>query len=155
MFARLLLLFILVPLADLALLMVISKYTSIGWTIALVIVTGFIGAWLARRQGVSVGMRIRDRLSQNLNPGDLLTDGAMIIFAAGLLITPGLITDVVGFSLLIPSMRRGYKQWAMRWLKSHFQIQIVRGNSTAQPDVVDGEVVSERQAAPEVERIEK
>ena len=105
MFARLLLIFILVPLADLFLLIVLSRYITISATIALVVVSGIIGAWLAKNQIGRVGTRIRNRLTQNQMPADLLTDGGMILFAAGLLITPGLLTDLIGFSLLIPTCR--------------------------------------------------
>ena len=148
MFARLLLVFILVPLADLVLLMVISKYVTIFTTIGLIVISGIIGAWLAKRQSGAVGGKIREQLVQNRVPSDLLTDGAMILFAAGLLITPGLLTDAFGFSLLIPSCRGWYKKRALDYLKSHFKIQIVRtdpkqGQSQA-PDIVDGEVVNKR-----------
>ena len=144
MFARLLLLFILVPLADLVLLMLLSKYTGILLTIGLVVVSGIIGAWLAKQQVGNVGHKIRSQLSQNQLPAGLLTDGGMILFAAGLLITPGLITDVFGFSLLIPRCRQWYKDRAIKWVKEHFEVQVVTMNTQRQQqsDVVDGEVVS-------------
>jgi len=145
-FARLLLLFILVPLADLVLLMLISKFTSIFFTVALIVVSGAIGAWLARQQGTSVSNKIRNEFQQNLMPSGLLTDGAMILFAAGLLITPGLLTDIFGFSLLIPACRGWYKKKSMGWIKEHFKVQVKNTfngtNPFESPDIVDGEVVS-------------
>ena len=143
MFARLLLIFILVPLADLFLLMVISKYTTVTATVGLVIVSGIIGAWLAKKQIGRVGIRIRNRLNENRMPADLLTDGGMILFAAALLITPGLLTDLLGFSLLIPKCRTWYKSWAVQWLKNNFKVQVYTHHSPSRsPDIVEGEVIS-------------
>lgn len=148
MLARLLLLFILVPLADLVLLLLIANWTHWTTTVLLVIVSGIIGAWLAKQQSGSVGSKIRDQLGRNLVPSELLTDGALILFAAGLLITPGLITDVVGLSLLIPRTRRWYKRRAWKWLKEHFRVQVTTMKSPGfDDDTVEGEVVSSRENA--------
>ena len=146
MFAKLLLVFILVPLADLILLLMISNFTSVWFTIALIIVSGTIGAWLARQQGTKVTDKIRNEFQQNMMPSSLLTDGAMILFAAGLLITPGMLTDAFGFSLLIPSCRAWYKTKTMSLLKEHFKVQVKKSfgnvNPFEDPDIVDGEVVN-------------
>ena len=148
MFGRLLLLFIIVPLADLFLLMWISKFTGIMVTISLVILTGAIGAWLARHQGTFVKGQIKDRLSQRQMPADLIGDGAMIMFAAGLLLTPGLLTDVLGFSLLIPACRTQYKRFFAKRLKGSFNFSVFTPSSDAHgrrpvddPNIIDGEVV--------------
>ncbi len=148
MFGRLLFLFIVVPLVDLTLLLVISQYLTWQVTIATVIISGIIGAWLASRQGRSVKIRMRDQMMQNQLPTGLLTDGAMILFAAGLLITPGLITDAFGFSLLIPPIREFYKRAISGWVKKNFQVKVVDFNQFEQqsgawgdPDVVEGRVV--------------
>ena len=150
MFGRLLLLFILVPLADLILLLVIAGWTHWTTTVLLVILSGFVGAWLAKRQSNALGMKIKDQMIQNMVPSNLLTDGALIIFAAALLITPGLITDVVGLTLLIPITRQWYKSQAMRILKSHFSVQVQNMNPGMNPGmnprpaddgIVDGKVV--------------
>ena len=122
MFGRLLFLFIVVPLVDLFLLLWISKHTGLAATIGLVIITGVIGASLARRQGSFVKGQIKDRLSRQQMPTDLLGDGAMIMFAAGLLLTPGLLTDLLGFSLLLPAGRAFYKRIVADKFKSNFQV---------------------------------
>ena len=150
MFARLLLIFVLVPLIDLVLLLGLSKLTSWTWTVLIVVVSGILGAWLAKRQTSSVGTKIRDQLVQNNVPAGLLTDGAMILFAAGLLVTPGLITDVFGLTLLVPSTRAWYKKYAIKWLKTHLKVHVSKMNMGNTPfqsggfetDIVDGEVVS-------------
>lgn len=150
MFAKLLLVFILVPLADLILLLMISKFTSVAFTVAMIVVSGIIGAWLARQQGTKVTEKIRNEFQQNLMPSSLLTDGAMILFAAGLLITPGLLTDAFGFSLLMPACRAWYKKKTMAFMKEHFKVQVKKSfgdvNPFDSPDIVDGEVVDRTEA---------
>ena len=147
MFGRLLFLFIVVPLVDLFLLLWISKHTGLLATIVLVIITGVIGASLARRQGSFVKGQIKDRLSQRQMPADLLGDGAMIMFAAGLLLTPGLLTDLLGFSLLIPAGRAFYKRIVADKFKSSVQVQQFpmpgqsQPNRQNDPNIIDGEVV--------------
>ncbi len=122
--------------------MVMSSYTGWPFSIAMVILSGIIGAFLAKQSYRAVWNKMQSRLANNQLSSDLLSDGAMIFFAAGLLLTPGFITDAVGLSLLIPACRRWYKARLTNWLKRHFKFQVVTmrppGND---PDVVDGEVV--------------
>ena len=100
---KLLLLFTLVPLAELYLLLQIAARTSLTFTFVLVLVTGIVGAMLARRQGL--GWRLQAELQSGQVPTTLLLDGLMIFVAGALLITPGVLTDVVGFSFLVPPIR--------------------------------------------------
>ena len=150
MFGKLVLVFILVPLADLLLLMMLSSYTGWRFSIALVVLSGILGAYLARWQSTMVRNEIESKMRQNQMSAGLLTDGAMIFFAAGLLLTPGFITDAVGLTLLIPACRRWYKQRMSGWLKKNVKVQTFGfgpvfgpGGPAPEhdPNVVDGEVV--------------
>ena len=155
MFFKLLVLFIFVPLADLFLLLVMSEYTGWKFSVAMVILSGIVGAYLAKRSYRSVLSKIQERTAKQQLPTDLLTDGAMIFFAAGLLLTPGFITDAVGFSLLIPPCRRWYKIRVKNWLKRNFKFQIVsmdNQKATNEDGVVDGQVV--QPGPPKTETIE-
>ncbi len=143
---RLILLFVLVPLADLILLIYLSDV--IGWriSIGIVIVSGIVGAWAARLSFHAVQKRARTQLGQISGATDLLTDGAMIFFAAGLLLTPGFITDAVGFSLLIPPVRRWCKTRVSNWFKKIFKIKMMSMESMQRggeydEGTVDGEVL--------------
>ncbi len=107
------LLFIGVPLAELALLIEVGRRVGIVATIALVIVTGALGAALARHQGLGVLRDVRSQLSAGQVPASALVDGLIILIAAALLITPGILTDTVGFLCLVPAIRRGLK--AVLW----------------------------------------
>lgn len=141
MLGKLILIFVFVPLADLALLMVMSSYTGWQFSVALVILSGILGAYLAKRSSHAVGIKIRERLQRGQMSPDLLTDGAMIFFAAGLLLTPGFITDAVGLSLLIPVCRRWYKARILNWLKRNFKFEVVSTGPANDPNTVDGDVV--------------
>lgn len=105
MFGRLLLLFILTSLAELWLLMLVSQGLGAATTIWLVVLTGFVGASLARQQGLQTWMAIQRETQQGKMPAASLVDAMMIFVASVLLITPGMITDAVGFSLLVPPVR--------------------------------------------------
>jgi UPF0716 protein FxsA len=108
--ARLALLFIAVPILELALLIEIGRRLGTGPTLAVVIVTGLLGAWLTRRQGLGVIRQVRTEVAARRVPTDQLADGAMILVAGALLITPGLLTDAFGFFCLIPAGREVLKR---------------------------------------------
>ena len=102
---RLILLFTLVPLVELALLIWIGSHTSASATIGIVLVTGFVGAALAKHQGLLTWRRLQDGLQRGEPPADVLLDGVMILIAGALMITPGVLTDAIGFALLLPPVR--------------------------------------------------
>lgn len=119
---RLALVFILWPIVELALLIRIGQATSVGTAIAIVILTGVVGAALARREGVKTYYRIRDELAAGRLPGDQLIDALLILVAGALLITPGLISDGVGIALLIPPVRRFARNYLKRRFRDRFTI---------------------------------
>jgi len=102
---RLLLLFIVLPIVELMLLIKIGGLIGFLPTIALVIVTAFVGSQLVRRQGLTVLARIRESQAKGEVPTLPLLDGAALLFAGFMLLTPGFITDICGFVLLIPGLR--------------------------------------------------
>ena len=103
--------FILLPIAELALLLRVHDYVGLGYTLALVVLTGVIGAVLARAEGMRVVTAIQRDVAEGRMPAPRLMDGVMIFAAGLLLITPGLITDTVGFLLLIPATRAAIRAW--------------------------------------------
>ena len=105
MFLRLLLLFTIVPLVELFLLVKLGTVIGVGPTVLVVICTGVLGASLARWQGLGVLRRVSDDLAQGRLPADALIDGLLILIAGAVLLTPGLITDALGFMLLVPQGR--------------------------------------------------
>lgn len=105
MFFRLLALFLLTPVIDLALLIQLGDWIGFWPTIGIILVTGFAGTYLARREGMSAWRRFRTQLEQGGLPGKELVDGVIILVAGALLITPGVITDLIGFLGLLPFTR--------------------------------------------------
>jgi UPF0716 protein FxsA len=116
MFIRLALLFIVVPIAELALLVEIGRRIGTLPTVALVAGTGLVGAYLTRRQGAAVLRQLRAELTARRVPASHIADGALILLAGALLITPGVLTDAVGFFCLVPGGRRVVKRAVGRWV---------------------------------------
>lgn len=123
-FIRLVLLFTLLPLAELFILLKVGAAIGLLNTIILVIGTATLGAYLAKRQGLETLNRIRQQLENGALPAEELIDGLLILIAAVVLITPGLLTDTFGFLLLIPQTRR----WLKRYVKELFNNRISRGS---------------------------
>lgn len=121
MFLRLLLLLTIVPLVELVILFRIADWVSWQTTILMILITGVVGAWLARREGIKALARIRDDLAAGVVPTNAVVDGALILAAGLVLVTPGLLTDICGFALLIPPFRR----WVRRRLAEAFKKRMV------------------------------
>lgn len=102
---KLFLAFVAVTLLELFLITQVASQISLAPTIALVILVSLVGAFLVKREGLSVLARIRDSFGQLRMPTNELADGAMIFFASALMLTPGFLTDVLGLALLIPPIR--------------------------------------------------
>ena len=106
MFARLFILFTIVPAAELYLLIRIGGLIGTERTIAIILITGILGAYLAKREGLRVWSEVQQKLAQGAMPGDEMIGAVLILIAGALLVTPGFMTDVVGFSLLAPPLRK-------------------------------------------------
>ncbi len=121
MFFKLFLAFTLVPFIEIYLLIKIGGQVGAFNTILIVILTGLLGASLARLEGVKTMTKVRDSLNRGDLPAEEMLD-AMLIFVAGVvLLTPGLITDLAGLALLVPKARYWFKRWLRKkfdeWLK--------------------------------------
>ncbi|MDC0762935.1 membrane protein FxsA [Brevibacillus sp. HB1.2] len=88
-----------------------------GWnTVVLVILTGILGAWLARQQGMQVFRMVQHQLARGQMPTDSLIDGVLILIGGILLLLPGFVTDVIGLVFLIPYTRMIIRHLLKRWL---------------------------------------
>ena len=114
MLLKLFLAFTLIPFCEIYLLIKIGNYLGAFNTILIVIVTGFLGAYLAKLQGIKTMMRVRESLNRGELPAEEMLD-ALLIFVAGIvLLTPGFITDVAGIGILVPNTRSWFKRWLRR-----------------------------------------
>jgi UPF0716 protein FxsA len=101
----LLALFILVPIAELYVIIQVGGAIGVGPTIAILILDGFLGAFLLRQQGRAAWVRFNRALAESRIPHKEVLDGVLIIFGGALLLTPGFLTDILGLILLIPPTR--------------------------------------------------
>ena len=145
MLLKLLLLFILVPFVELFLLLELAQYTSGLFALLTVIVTGVIGTTLAHHQGLRTIRAIERDVAEGRMPTGTLLDAALIFCAGALLLTPGLLTDAFGLSLLIPPVRRLYRAGIARWIRNRFQVQSF-GTTDSEPPahsrIIDAHVIT-------------
>lgn len=133
MLGRLILLFTLVPFAELALLIWIGGRIGALPTFALVIATGVLGASLARYQGLATWARFRGALAEGRLPGTELVEGLLILVAGAFLLTPGVLTDLAGFLLLTPPVRRFLVRWGEPRLRSRIEVRTAARRGAAVP----------------------
>jgi UPF0716 protein FxsA len=117
------LLFTVVPIVELALLVWLGGQTVWWVPVLLVIADGIAGALLWRWQGLRTIARIRDEMAAGRMPADALVDGLLVFLAGAFLITPGMITDLAGFALLIPPLRAVVKRYAKAWFLRNVEVR--------------------------------
>ena len=127
MFLLLLILFIAVPVAELMLLIRIGQAIDLLPTLTVVILTGVIGAALARHQGLRTLSRINEAAVRGEMPTEELLDGLMILVAAVVLVTPGVMTDALGFALLVPPIRTLLRRKVAAYFKKRMVIMTSDG----------------------------
>lgn len=135
MLLRLILLFTVVPLLELSLLLRIGSWLGAGPTLGLVLGTGFVGAWLARREGLRAWNAVQEQLARGQVPGRELLDAVLVLLAGVVLITPGILTDAAGFML----MTRPGRNWVARRLRNRLEasveaVQLGDEGSSGEPD---------------------
>ena len=104
------------PMLELALLIKTGQVVGLWPTLAMVVGAGVLGAVIMSRQGMSVARRTREAIAQGRPPVGPVLDGAFLLLAGALLITPGFLTDVMALALLIPPIRRKVGRWCVRRL---------------------------------------
>lgn len=106
--------FLIVPIIEIALFYYLGTQIGIWPTLGIVVVTAIVGSYFVSKQGRFVWQSIRSKIGQGEIPVDSVVHGAMILVAGALLLTPGFLTDLVGFSLLVPGVREAIRQWYLR-----------------------------------------
>jgi UPF0716 protein FxsA len=101
----LVLLFIAVPIAELAVIIQVGQAIGVWWTIGLLVADSLFGSWLMRHQGRTAWRRFNEAIQAGRVPAREVLDGALVIFGGALLLTPGFITDILGLILLVPPSR--------------------------------------------------
>lgn len=122
MFRIILLIMIVVPACEVGLFVLSGQLIGIPWTILLILATGIIGAWLAKKQGFNTLQLAQIQMQNGQIPGEAILDGICILAGGLLLLTPGFLTDITGFLLLIPTtrgiakigLRKLFKNWIQK-----------------------------------------
>jgi len=146
------LLFTVVPLVELALLVWLGGETAWWVPVLLVLADGIAGALLWRWQGFRVLTRIQEDMAAGRMPADALVDALLIFLAGAFLITPGMLTDAVGFALLIPPIRAVVKRLAKAWFVRHVQVRTATFSTNGSPppgsttsdQIIDARVIDTR-----------
>lgn len=111
------LLFVVVPILELVILIRLGQFMGLWPTVALVLAAGFAGAALARFEGMRVLLKFQSELAAGRLPTQAAMDGICVMIGGVLLLTPGVLTDVVGLALLFPPTRRAVQWWVRRRLE--------------------------------------
>ena len=120
MLLKLFLAFTIIPIIEIFLLIEIGSMFGALTAVTLVILTGFLGAFLARMQGLQTLYRIQESLREGRMPSGELLDALLIVIAGLVLLTPGFLTDSAGFLLLIPATRNSIKYWMRRQIELRY-----------------------------------
>src|SRR4051794_33590658 len=124
--------FIVVPIAELAVLIQIGQAIGVWWTIALLVVDAVLGSLLARSQGRSVWRRFNEALRSGRAPAREVMDGALVVFGGALLLTPGFLSDILGAVLLLPPTRAIVRRVLVRrFLGGRFVVRAASGAAGA------------------------
>src|SRR4051795_5700459 len=142
MFVPLLILFILVPIAELAVIIQVGQQIGVPLTIAILIADSILGSILMRSQGRAAWRRFNAALQSARPPAREVLDGVLVIFGGALLLTPGFITDIFGLAFLLPPSRAVIRRVLVRRFADRMIAAATRGRSrpasASGPDDVDG-----------------
>jgi UPF0716 protein FxsA len=136
---KLFLLFTVLTTVELVLLFKVAEWTSWWVTVGMVFIPGLVGAWLAKREGGRALRAIRDAIALGREPASAILDGAIVLVAATLLLTPGVLTDVAGVLLLIPTIRRPVRELVSHRLRASIERRVASAQVTYFSSRVDGD----------------
>lgn len=151
MFRLLFVLFLIVPLVEIYFLIQVGQVIGAGWTVFLVVATAVIGAFLLRLQGFQTLHRAQTSMAQGQLPATEMLEGLCLLISGALLLTPGFVTDTLGFLLLTPPVRQALIKQMLKNSSVIFKGRSSAGfyqqrsyrSSSQDNDIIEGEVVDE------------
>jgi UPF0716 protein FxsA len=132
--------FALIAVLEMATFFWVQSWIGLGWALGIALATALIGSYLVKRAGLSVLGRMRSKVDEGRLPGRELSDGAAVLVAGAFLISPGFITDTIGFLLLLPMVR----DLVYRFVTKRFsgRVTVFTSNLTTRTrDPIIGEVI--------------
>lgn len=142
---KLLALFTIVPTVELTLLLLLADWTNWKVSLGLVLATGLLGAWLARSQGGLAFRRIARGLGERRLPTEAFADSALIVIAGILLLTPGMLSDLLAIAMLLPWTRPWFRRRLSAWAKRNFRV--VHAGGSQHSEVIDSYVIDRHENA--------
>jgi UPF0716 protein FxsA len=140
MLLPLVLLFIVVPIAELAVVIQVGQEIGVWWTVAILVADSILGSILMRAQGRAAWRRFNETMSAGRVPAKEVLDGGLVMFGGLLLLTPGFITDLLGLLLLVPPTRALVRRTLARRLQQRMVVSMA-GPRGRPDDIVDGTAV--------------
>jgi UPF0716 protein FxsA len=141
MLVPLVILFILVPIAELAVIIQVGEQIGVWWTVAILVADSILGSLLMRSQGRAAWRRFNVTLQAGRPPAREVLDGILVIFGGALLLTPGFITDIFGIAFLLPPTRAVVRRLLVRRFADRMIAAATRGRPRPFPADVDGDGV--------------
>ena len=138
--------FLLTPVIEIAVIIQVGQQIGVWWTVALLLGMSILGAWLVKREGRRAWLELRTAIESGQPPARELLDAALILIGGTLLLTPGFVTDLVGFALVLPFTRPMMRRAAQAWLAKRTTTYIMGGprrGGPGGPTVIRGEVVDD------------
>lgn len=121
--------FVVIPIVEIYFLISVGSAIGAGWTIGLILFTAFLGAILVRAQGFSTFIKVQEMLAKGEMPAIEILEGVFLLVAGALLLTPGFVTDAIGFACLTPPLRR----WIIKKILAagvlHGRVHSIHGKS--------------------------
>ena len=147
-----LIIFVALPLLEVAAFAKIGAEVGVVNTLLFCVLTAAVGGWIVRQQGLETLFKAQSNLRGGKLPLNELFDGFCIVIAGALLLTPGFVTDFIGFSLLVPPFRSVLQKIAKKY--GHFSVSGAASSSTASQydDIIEGEYESVQNNNPEIDQ---
>ncbi len=133
------LLFLLVPLIEIGVFIEVGGLIGLLPTLGLILLTAVLGTWQLRAQGLSTLARARQQMEQGQLPAQELYDGFCLIIAGALLLTPGFVTDAVGFALFVPAFRRLLRHLIAQRIRMRAEVRMRQHGNRGSSTIIDGE----------------
>lgn len=130
MLFTLFMLFVILPLIEISILIKIGSIMGLFNTVMLILLTAMVGSFMVKMEGLNILYRFQENANRGIFPSEELFDGILVLIAGVLLITPGVVTDFIGFLFVFPASRSVIKKLIKRYLKDHMIVNTNNDNDS-------------------------
>ncbi|MBU2591683.1 MAG: FxsA family protein [Nitrospinota bacterium] len=137
MLFKLFMLFVILPIVELSILIKIGHIMGVFNTVMLILLTAMVGSFMVKMEGLNVLYRFQENTNRGIFPAEELFDGVLILIAGVLLITPGVVTDFIGFLFVFPASRGVIKKLIKKYLKTQIIVNSGGGGGNDDNNIID------------------